>query len=514
MQTAMDRDTALEVAVKAVRSLVEREGAETTFPFDKILQYADEEVPSTLRPGQQRRLLKNGYIERTGRMINASSQARAGSLTPEYRPGWRLRPESRTSPFALGEAKSGGSVAPKSVADLLRNIEEAMAASGFMVTIEQLANFYLALKSSPLVILAGTSGTGKSWLPRLFAKLVGADFTPISVQPQWSDNADLFGYTPSLAPDTFIAGKFTEAVVQASKQLDAPAMVLLDEMNLAAVEHYFSDFLSVVETRRREKDGTITTDPLPLDLPEQKDPDRYSHLRDLRLLPNIRVIGTANMDETTRVFSPKVLDRAFSIEFGEVDLTAFIEPGGEETIAKPEFSWLGKRVIDLRNPVAVSEVYSSSRDLFDRVAGLAEEIKGILKPAGISFGFRTRDAICLYMWHWERDELADILPIKDALDLCILQKILPKIGGTGEGLRKALEQLREWLLRAETAEQIAAALPSEEESGEEAGSLPREEEASEATAEVLSSPYQRSAEKVAWMLQKLSDEGAVTYWGV
>ncbi|SRR5579875_1489745 len=505
----MDSDTAFEVAVGALRSLVDREGAEATFPFDRIWSYADEEVPSTLRPGQQRRLSKNGYIERTGRMINAFSQARAGSLTPEYRPGPRFRPASRPSPSISDE-----SGAQRWVAKMLKDIEEAMAAEGFMVTSEQLANFYLALKSSPLVILAGTSGTGKSLLPRLFAKLVGADFTSISVQPQWSDNADLFGYTPSLAPDDFIMGEFTKAVLRASRQLETPAMVLLDEMNLAAVEHYFSDFLSVVETRRKEKDGTITTDPLPLDLPPpDHQEDSYRSLRDLRLPSNIRVVGTANMDETTRVFSPKVLDRAFSIEFDEVDLTAFVEPRQQSLAANAGFSRLGKRLIDRGNPVSVSEVYASSRDLFDHVAGLAEEIKGILKPAGISFGYRTRDAICLYMWHWEHDELADLLSLKDALDLCILQKVLPKISGTGEGLQKALEELHDWLLRAGTAKQVASALPGEEESGEEAESLPGEEAPDEPMAEILSSPYQRSAEKVARMRQKLRDEGAVSFWG-
>lgn len=509
----MDSDTALEVAVKALESLVQSEGVDATFPFDKIWQYADVVVPSTLRPGQQRRLLKNGSIERTGRIINASSQARAGNLTPEYRPGPRFRPDSHTSLFTPSEATSDETDVSKSVV-MLKNIEDAMAEDGFMVTDWQLANFYLALKTTPLVILAGTSGTGKSRLPRLFAKLVGAGFTPINVQPQWSDNADLFGYTPSLDSQNFIEGKFTKAVTRAFKQPDAPAIILLDEMNLAAVEHYFSDFLSVVETRRKEKDGTISMDPLPLDLPSLKagDIDPYHHLRDLRLSPNIRVVGTANMDETTRVFSPKVLDRAFSIEFEDVDLTAFVEPRERNVVANPDFSWLGNRLIDPNNPVSVSEVYSSSRDLFDQVAGLAEEIKAILKPAGISFGYRTRDAICLYMWHWEHDELANILPLKDALDLCILQKILPKISGTGESLRKALDDLHEWLLRAGTAKEFAQALPNVE-LDEEEESLSGEESSDEPAQEILSSPYQRSAEKVARMLQKLEDEGAVTYWG-
>lgn len=505
MQKAIDSGEAFDIAVDALKRLVAKETVDTTFSFDKIWEYAGREVPSTLRPGQQRRLLKNGYIERTGRMINAVSQARAGSLTPEYRPGQRFRQSSPSSLFAQREET-------KPVVELLKKLEEAMAAEGFMVTIEQLANFYLALKTSPLVILAGTSGTGKSRLPRLFAKLVDAEFSLISVQPQWSDNTDLLGYSPSLNLETFIEGDFTRAIVRAFGQRDVPAIILLDEMNLAAVEHYFSDFLSVIETRRKEN-GDIRTDPLPLDLPALKDPDRYHHLRHLGLPPNIRVIGTANMDETTRVFSPKVLDRAFSIEFDEVDLTAFVEPREGNSVANLDLSQLGKRAIDSGDPITVNEVYSSSRELFDRVAGLIEEIKGILKPAGISFGYRTRDAICLYMWHWEHNELGEILSTKDALDFCIFQKILPRISGTGEGLRKALEELREWLLRAGTAKQFAKALPTEEEPIDEKESLSDEAVSDQAISEILSNPYQRSAEKVGRMLQKLADEGAVTFWG-
>lgn len=494
-----DSQAALDVAMRAVESLIRDKGLEARFPFDKIWEYADEEVLSTLRPGQRGRLIKSEYIEPTGNMTNASSQSRAGSLTPEYRPGKHFRSDSRPSLFHS-----------KPIAETLKNIEKAMADEGFVVTTQQLVNFYLAIKTSPLVILAGTSGTGKSKLPRLFANVIGADFTSISVQPQWSDNADLFGYTPSLAPDTFIEGKFTQAVRRAFGHLKTPAIVLLDEMNLAAVEHYFSDFLSVIETRRKEN-GTIITDPLPLDLPTPKDPDELRHLRELYLAPNMRVVGTANMDETTHVFSPKVLDRAFSIEFEDVDLTAFIESFEGKKTVEESFSWLGELLIETKNPISVSEAYNESRSLFDNIAGLAEEIKDILKPGGISFGYRTRDAICLYMWHWENDKLAEILPLRDALDLCILQKILPKISGTGEGLRQALEDLHNWLLHAETMKEIAKVLPSEESNGDtEALS---NEEVSDETETISSSPYQRSAEKVARMLRKLSDEGAVTFWG-
>ena len=153
-------------------------------------------------------------------------------------------------------------------------------------------------------------------------------------------------------------------------------------MNLAAVEHYFSDFLSVMETRRRSGDAVIT-DRLPIDLPsvsgDAEDP--HEHLRSLYLPHNVRVIGTANMDETTRSFSPKVLDRAFSIEFNDVDLTAF-PAAPEEPVHSASAGELARRLVDQNNPVTVHEMYLDLRELCDEVAGLMESIRTILEPAG------------------------------------------------------------------------------------------------------------------------------------
>jgi 5-methylcytosine-specific restriction endonuclease McrBC GTP-binding regulatory subunit McrB len=359
-----------------------------------------------------------------------------------------------------------------------------MAGQGFVITAGELANFYLALLVSPLVIMTGISGTGKSRLPRLFAEFIGAPFTSIPVKPQWDDNSDLFGYTSNLNQGAFVEGEVTEALQAAAADLATPSFVLLDEMNLAAVEHYFSDFLSVIETRRRAG-GAIVTDTLPIDLPYATpgEEDRYARLRSLYLPHNVRVVGTANMDETTRNFSPKVLDRAFSIEFNEVDLTAF--PMASSPIPAESFRHIAKRLVDPQNPVTVGEGYKDQAQLFDDVAGLIEEVRTILEPARLSFGYRPRDAACLYMWHWKKDKLEALLPYKTALDNCILQKVLPKIYGQGERLRDALKNLEAWL------------------QGEPIVGLEADSE-----RQLL-----RSAEKVKRMRQRLEEEGATTYWG-
>lgn len=459
----MTSDEAYKIAVEAVKRLVKDKGANAAFSFDSIWDYATKEVPSLQRPALAQRLIRKNYLEPTGRMTRAVSEARAGSPTREFRPG----PEFRTK-------NTGPSPTAKlSACEALRRLRTSLEGSGFLTTPSDLANFYLALKASPLVILTGLSGSGKSRLPRLFAEQVGAQFTSIPVKPDWDDNSDLFGYSPAFRQELFIRGPFTRAIEEANKNRERLSVFLLDEMNLAAVEHYFSDFLSIVETRHRH-DGLVVTDPLPLDLPYPAQPDEYAGLRQLQLPANVRVIGTANMDETTRAFSPKVLDRAFSIEFDEVDLAAF--PGSVPIVDVKGLRVLADLITHQDNPVSVGEGMQSSPELFDEVAALLGEMRDLLRPAGISFAYRTRDAICLYLWHWQHDSIDDLLPKEAALDYCILQKVLPKIYGQGERLEKVLQRLVDWL--------------GQDDHG-----------------------FTRSADKTQRMLQRLKDDGATSFWG-
>lgn len=203
------------------------------------------------------------------------------------------------------------------------------------------------------------------------------------------------------------------------------------------------------------------------------------------LPPNLLVVGTANMDETTRLFSPKVLDRAFSIEFDEVDLTTFANVPEGEPGSEVDFSPLARRLLDT-DTAFVHEAYPHYEALFDRAAELLEEIKQELKPGGLSFGYRTRDQVVMYLCHWKEDGLSDILDLNAAFDLCVLQKVLPKISGTSAALGDALKKLQEWLAK------------EHEESGDEGTGLV--------------GPFLRSAEKVEWMRQRLADEGATSFW--
>ena len=480
------------LAIQALQAMLAKFGPGHLFPTDAIWEFipGGAKIKSTKKPHQPKRLVKEGYLQDTGIKTKAQSGPRAGSPTTAYRFGHLLVP-ANASPHGTSKPMfmSSASRSATSHSEAIRGIQEAMEAEGYVISSAELANFFLAMTVSPLVILSGISGTGKSLLPRKFAKFSKSHFQSIPVQPQWSDNSDLFGYVPSLASGTFVQGKIIHSLLEAKRNPDTLVIALLDEMNLAPVEHYFSDFLSVAESRER-KDGRIGSAPLPINLPLAPEPAFASicgELQGIELPYNLRVVGTANMDESTHSFSPKVLDRAFTIEFDDPDLTVFANIGGN---AFASFESLAQAVINSSNAINLMEAQTHSQELFEQVASWLEEIQGILSPAGIKFGYRTRDAILLYLHFWREFGLSDVLAGCAALDFCILQKILPKISGSGDALEGVLKKLAQWLAERSEPKDDAANIDVEF-----IGSL------------------ERSREKVDRMLSLLDLEGATRYWG-
>lgn len=483
----LSNDEIFNHAIDALKAMLAANGPDYKFPPDVIWLNishsvdAESEIPGTARSHQPKRLMNAGYIELTGGMAKAQSKQGGGSIRKEYRFGPKLVPPT-VAPM-IGAATSSS--------ERLKAIQAAMDAEGYMISTAELANFYLAMTVSPLVILSGISGTGKSLLPRKFAKLTGSGFNPIPVQPQWADNSDLFGYVPTLSPTKHIDGALTKSLREAQAAPSKLMIALLDEMNLAPVEHYFSDFLSVAETRAR-LGGRVSTDELPIELPAGATgaADPYADLRGATLPSNLRIVGTANMDESTHTFSPKVLDRAFTIELDDPVLTDFSSSSaadgpGLDTAA---LSLLAAEMIHEGNAISVQEARAESQPLFEHVASLLAEIQEILAPAGIKFGYRTRDAILLYLHFWRKHELADIMAGYAALDFCILQKILPKVAGSGDALSDALKKLATWLSARETP-QAGDPFP------EFAGKL------------------DRSARKAERMAALLDLDGATRFWG-
>lgn len=488
-----DNEEIHDLAVQALQIMLDEFGSEHHFPTDAIWQFipGQAEILSTKKPHQPRRLVREGYLQETGAKTRASSGPRAGSPTTEYRFGPILVPKHTTQTVFTPSPSLGNTKATNTYySQALLDIKEAMEAEGYMISPAELANFFLAMTVSPFVILSGISGTGKSLLPRKFAKFTSSRFQSIPVQPQWSDNSDLFGYSPSLSPGTFVKGKMVNPIIEARRNPDSLMIVLLDEMNLAPVEHYFSDFLSVAETRER-KNGQIGSDPLPIDLPDIPEAESISvcdELRGVELPYNLRVVGTANMDETTYTFSPKVLDRAFTIELDDPDLTAFAT---SKSVGLARFEGLAKAVVNTDNAISIMEAQASHQELFEYIAAWLDQIQTILSPAGIKFGYRTRDAILLYLHFWRNLGLSEVLVGSAALDFCILQKILPKISGSGDMLEEALKGLLNWLDTRSEHNEIAEGIEAE-----------------------FSGPLARSQEKLQRMLNKLDLDGTTHYWGI
>ncbi|WP_456276494.1 HI_0552 family protein [Bacillus sp. AK128] len=328
-----------------------------------------------------------------------------------------------TNPITIKE-KPRSTLSQREVID---HIYTYIKKKGFNYTKEEVMNLFLCIKTKPFVILSGISGTGKTKIIQWLAESVGAteengQFKLISIRPDWNDGSDLLGYID--IKGDFIPGPLTVVLQQAEINPDKPFFVLLDEMNLARVEHYFSDILSVMESRKW-KNGKIVSSSL---LSEEV------AKREIKLPSNVYIIGTVNMDETTHPFSKRVLDRASTIEYNRVELTNISFLGDLETLDPIEVpnGMFQSKYLHLK------DLYLENEDLVVRVTQELENINKILIPMNVHFGYRVRDEISFYMNY---NEISNLMSFEKALDHCILQKILPRISGSDERVDTLLMSL-------------------------------------------------------------------------
>jgi len=317
--------------------------------------------------------------------------------------------------------------------DTVHSIYEYIKAKGFVFEEDLLFNFFLSLKTKPFVILAGISGTGKTKLIELFAEAIGATndngrFELIPVRPDWNDSSDLLGYRN--LEGKFQPGVLTRVIQRAVEDLSNPYFVCLDEMNLARVEYYFSDFLSLLETRRRYG-GELRTNKVfrETDFVFQEDREEFA---DLYIPENMYIVGTVNMDETTHPFSKKVLDRANTIEFVEVALDKY--GGLQETnnSERPVSEQIPATDVVSNNVLKseyclLNDCLPKKKAIVDEVVAFLTKVNDILQPANLHVGYRVRDEISFFMIYNQDFGLMD----KDrAFDWQLLQKILPRIQGS------------------------------------------------------------------------------------
>jgi predicted nucleic acid-binding Zn-ribbon protein len=310
--------------------------------------------------------------------------------------------------------------------------------------------FHTSLKAgdiSPLVVLAGISGTGKSELPRHYADGMGIHFMLTAVQPRWDSPQDLFGFYNYLER-RYKATELTRALVQFERfnqgvfesafegakiddRSDRLLLVLLDEMNLARTEYYFSEFLSKLETRRMVDEQT-QSDRARAEI----ELDMGGSLKDqktLRLYPsrNVFFVGTMNEDESTQSLSDKVIDRASVLRFGRPKKTNPELTGAVQ--ARPTNGLTFKQWMSWIQPLTNLNTHAGEVDAW------IEQLNGALDRLGRPFAYRVDRAIRSYVanyprWvpNWHKRAMADQIE----------QRIFPKLRGVEPDQGEATQALR------------------------------------------------------------------------
>ena len=357
--------------------------------------------------------------------------------------------------------------------DTINHIENYIKNKGYNYTYNQLSNLYLSLKTKPFTILAGISGTGKSKIIRLFADSINADYTLISIRPDWNDATELLGYKN--LDDKFIKGQLTKTILKAKQNKNKPHLICLDEMNLARVEYYLSDYLSIIESRKKVGQEIITDDIVQF---EENNETINLHIPD-----NIYIIGTVNMDDSTFQFSRKVLDRANTIEFSDVDLdNLFFENNEEVESLNVSNNFLKTTYLKTMD---IEEEY---REYAKEINKKIIEINEILKKSQKQFAYRVRDEILFYL---VENKKSNLLHEDIAFDYQIMQKILPAITGSEESVYQVLIDLLNFVCETNTIDTIEEGLNYLKETKVR---------------------YENSANKIIYMLKGYQNDGYVSYW--
>ena len=368
------------------------------------------------------------------------------------------------------------------------------------------AKFLSALRTKPFMLLAGISGTGKSRIVREFAfkscpvELQDADGTEpgnycmIEVKPNWHDSTELLGYWSNLNKQ-YMFTKFVKFLVKAKMYPDTPFFVCLDEMNLAPVEQYFAEFLSVLETRKHidngegevsiksgvlvdkeyfKKVGEVGNNSQGHAYPTcQTDRDIYMKLFDivdkaemekvpsndaktltevgLTLPENIFIVGTVNMDDTTHQFSRKVIDRAMTIEMNGGNLADIFSDKDELVYAEQPLTManLQAKYVSAKEVLSLCSTVKDNEDIRNYIIGKGEEglpqrleeINKVLNGTPFTVSYRVMNELTIYLAVLldQTEEKGEEVTfdtfkgyVETAIDKILLMKILPRVEGDDE----------------------------------------------------------------------------------
>lgn len=311
----------------------------------------------------------------------------------------------------------------------IQSFQKTCKTAGLVYTDTLITRFVSSLLTKPFVILTGLSGSGKTKLAQAYVQWICQEenqYRIIPVGADWTNREPLLGYPNALKPEEYVKpdSGVIDLILQAIANPDLPHFLILDEMNLSHVERYFADFLSVMESNEEiplYAEGTVDNGvPAKLKVPS-----------------NLFIIGTVNIDETTNMFSPKVLDRANTIEF---------------RVSKNEMKSFLDNIKDLTMDSLISKGATMSKAFLDMAAKKSfatvniEEINqtlikffGELTKTGAEFGYRSATEI-LRLIH-QLSEIDTGLTTNEKIDIGIMQKLLPKLHGSRRKLTPILETL-------------------------------------------------------------------------
>ena len=377
---------------------------------------------------------------------------------------------------------------------LKTNLYDFFTLKEFFFSKEILTRYYLSLKTKPFVILSGISGTGKTKIAQIFAEYMcqndpvdekGQRMAFVAVRPDWMDHKGLLGYF-NILDEKYHSTKVLDLLLNAAEEKDKPFFVVLDEMNLAKVEHYFSDFLSIMESRTPDNPDGETIDLHPFSKVEDEKGRKIPGK--IYIPANVFFTGTVNVDESTYMFSPKVLDRANVIEFNEVDLHHY---AGKVTDKHQGIALLNGNVLDgLFDPENCRVCGKSDyQALPDQAKNYIEQIHDILSVYNLHFGYRVANELGRFVV-LALEEIGDSC-LNDAIDIQILQKILPKLHGTRAKLEEPLQKLLVFCNNGETVS-LTDSIPS-------------------ATSDNHVRSFPRSGRKIERMLKQLTIQGYASF---
>lgn len=351
---------------------------------------------------------------------------------------------------------------------------------------DYIRSYLTALRTKPFMLLAGISGTGKSRIVRKLAQATTTqeyeneenrwkdnrpeNFELIQVKPNWHNSMDVVGFYSNISRK-YEFTPFVEFIVKAWQHKETPYFLCLDEMNLAPVEEYFAEFLSAIESRSTDEKGDYITDPIIKPFknfgekegksmliqllgdadPIDKNPIAvHFYEKGLTLPPNLMVMGTVNMDETTFSFSRKVLDRAMSVEMNEVDYDKFLSGESERF---PLLTDMNELLVN--RPQRAAEVTEEIES--DMVIAYLKDVNTLMEGTPFKLGYRAANEAMLYVAACKKFAGSGYA-LANALDEFTLMKILSRIEGDDSRLGIADDDPRIATLGIEASEQHTSLL--------------------------------------------------------